>query len=112
MKARPPQPLAGALKNVLKNLSGKRPGEEEIGGLWARAAGEKAALHSRPVSFRKSVLVVNVDVSGWLYELTLRKKEILAELAKDLKGKKRVKDIRLRIGVVAHGEAKGREKAD
>lgn len=91
-------PLESILKDVIKNLSGKRPGEEEIGEAWAKAVGEAAARHSRPVSFRKSVLVVHVDGSGWLYELTTARRGILAKLERDLKGKKKVKDIRYRIG--------------
>jgi len=91
-------PLEKLLKDVLKKLGGKRPGEEEIAGAWARAAGETAAQHTRPVSFQKAVLIVNVDASTWLYELTTRKREILARLAGELTGRKRVKDIRFRIG--------------
>jgi predicted nucleic acid-binding Zn ribbon protein len=103
-------PLENILKDVIKNLSRKRPGEEEIGDAWAKAAGEAAARHSRPVSFRKSVLVVNVDGSSWLYELTTQKRGILATLERDLKGKKRVKDIRFRIGDIgAPKSAPGKE---
>lgn len=95
---KPANPLEGIIQNVLKQLGGKRPGEEEIAEVWARAAGERAALHSRPVSFRKAVLVVNVDGSVWLYELSTAKRAILAKLDGMLKGKKKVKDIRFRIG--------------
>lgn len=101
-----PNPLESILKDVIKDLGRKRPGEEEIGEAWARACGEAAAKHSRPVSFKKSVLVVNVDGSSWLYELTTMKRGILAKLDRDLKGKKKVKDIRFRIGSIAGPERK------
>jgi predicted nucleic acid-binding Zn ribbon protein len=92
------KPLEGVLKNVIKNLGGKeRLSEEEIAAAWAEAAGGDAAKHSRPVSFRGGTVFVNVDRSGWLYEITTRKKEILGVLESRLKGRK-VKDIRLRIG--------------
>jgi len=92
--------LEGVLKDVIKKLSSKRPGEEEIGEIWARAVGNAAARHSRPVAFKKSVLVVAVDGSGWLYEMTTAKREILKKLESDLKGKKKVKEIRFRIGSI------------
>lgn len=93
-------PLEKILKDVIRDLSGsQRFGEEEIAGVWAEAVGEAAAKHSKPVSFRKATVVVNVDASGWLYELTVRKKEILKKLDELLRGKK-IRDIRLRIGEI------------
>lgn len=84
--------------NVIKNLTGKeRLGAEEIGSAWEAAAGQAAAKHSKPVSFKRASLIVNVESSSWLYELTVRKKEILQTLEKELKGKK-VKELRFRIG--------------
>ncbi len=84
--------------NVIKNLTGKeRFGEEEIEGAWRKAAGDAAARNSRPVSFKKASLVVNIQSSSWLYELTSRKKEILAALEREFKGKK-IKELRFRIG--------------
>ena len=91
-------PLEQVLKDVIKKLSKKRPGEEEIGEAWTSAAGNAGARHSRPVTFKKGVLTVNVDGSAWLYELTTAKREIVKKLDADLKGKKKVKDIRFRIG--------------
>lgn len=82
---------------VIKNLTGKeRLGAEEIGSAWEAAAGN-AAKHSRPVSFKRDSLVVNVESSSWLYELTVNKKEIIKILEKNLKGKK-VRELRFRIG--------------
>ncbi len=83
---------------VIEALSGKeRLGEEEIERAWRRAAGESAARRSRPVSFKKSILIVNVASSSWLYELTVKKREIVEVLEAELKGK-RVKELRFRIG--------------
>lgn len=96
-----PSPLEKIVRDVLKKMGVKRPGEEEVGDAWAKAVGDAAAKHSRPVSLRKSVLTVHVDGSGWLYELTTRKREILAGLAQDLTGRKKIKDVRLRIGDIA-----------
>ncbi|MDD5422208.1 MAG: DUF721 domain-containing protein [Candidatus Omnitrophica bacterium] len=88
------------LKRVIKTLGPeKRLSEEDIIEIWKEAAGEAGASHSRPVSLRKSNMIVNVDGSSWLYELTTKKREILKKLEGRLKGKK-LKDIRFRIGEI------------
>jgi len=92
--------IGDILKKVVKNLGGKkRLTEEEFFKIWEEAAGKKAASHTRPVSFRKAGLIVNVDDSGWLYELTINKKEILKKFASGINGKP-LKDIRFRIGQI------------
>lgn len=91
-------PLEGVLKDIIKAMGGKgRLSEEEVISAWKGAVGESAAKHSRPASFKKSILIVNVNESSWLYELTLKKKDILKKLEGIPKGKK-IKDIRFRIG--------------
>ena len=83
---------------VIDGLSGKaRLGEEEIEEAWRKAAGKAAARHTKPVSFTKATLVINVASSSWLYELSVLKKELLKSLEVQLKGKK-IKEIRFRIG--------------
>lgn len=97
----PHKPLEGLLRDAIKALGDKeRLGEEEIVEAWKAAAGAAAAGHSKPVSFKGAVVVVNVDNSGWLYELTLKKKEITRTLSEKLGGRK-IKEIRFRIGEVA-----------
>ena len=93
--------MEGLLREAIKALGGKeRLGEEEILEAWKDAAGAAAAGHSKPVSFRRATVTVNVDNSGWLYELTTKKKEIARALSERLGGRK-IKDIRFRIGEVA-----------
>lgn len=92
--------IGALLDKVIKNLGKREPlTEEDIIEVWKEAAGEAAARHSRPVSFRKSALVVNVDGSSWLYELTMKKKEILKKLEGAFKPKN-VREIRFRIGEI------------
>lgn len=94
------KPLEDLVKNIIKDMGGKaRLGEEEILKAWEKSAGAKASKHSRPKSFKGAVLVVNVDGSAWLYELTIGKKEILKRLEEHLKGK-RIREIRFRIGEI------------
>jgi predicted nucleic acid-binding Zn ribbon protein len=110
--AREEKPLAGILKRVIKGIGGPaRLTEEEMHAAWAAAAGSEAARHSRPVSFKKAAVFVNVDRSSWLYELTTRKKEILAKLEERLKGRK-FRDIRFRIGdITTKSEKNEREES-
>lgn len=91
-------PLEGVLKDIISGIS-KKGGltEEDVRSAWESAVGEKAAKHSRPRTLRGSRLIVHVDDSSWLYELTVQKKEILKKLGEILKSNK-LKDITLRIG--------------
>ena len=91
-------PLEDLVKRIIGGFAGKEKlTEEEIRSAWSRAVGADAAKHSRPRSFSDSRLIVQVDDSGWLYELTTRKKYILNNLSSELKGNK-LKDITFRIG--------------
>ncbi len=92
--------LKELLKKVIKNLGGKdKLTQEDVVAIWQEAVGDAAASHARPASFRKMSLIVNVDDSGWLYELTTRKKEILAKLEGRF-GNRKIVDIRFRIGEI------------
>lgn len=101
MKNKASGPLGDVLKKLVSKIGKEgRQSEEEILRAWRGAAGKKAAGHTRPVALKRSVLAVNVDNSGWLYELTINKKKLLKKLETKFKGKK-LKDIRFRIGEVA-----------
>ena len=92
--------IENILKDVIKDLSGKgRVSAEEVGRAWEEAAGHRAARHTKPVSIKKSVLTVNVDDSGWLYELTIKKKDLLKKLEDRIRGKQ-LKNLRFRIGEI------------
>lgn len=94
------QSIEDIVKNVIKDLSGKgRVSEEEINAAWEAAAGKRAAKHTKPVSIKKSVLTVNIDSSGWLYELTVKRRDLLEKLDGKIKGKK-LKNLRFRIGEI------------
>lgn len=97
-------PLGGLLKDMMSGLGKKGLiTEEKMAGVWGSAVGKRASRHTKPTSLKKARLVVNVDGSSWLYELTLKKKEILKKLEGKLKGRP-IKDIRFRIGEVRDEE--------
>jgi predicted nucleic acid-binding Zn ribbon protein len=91
--------LGDVLKNVISDIGKKKRFSEELEEAWKDAAGKKAAPHTRTVSLRKARLVVNVDGSPWLYELTLKKRELAKKTEEKLKGRN-IKEIRFRIGDV------------
>ena len=100
MATRKEKAIGDVLKETLKKLiSPSRPSEEGVAVLWGVAAGCDAGKHSKPIGIKKSELIVNVDSSSWLYEMTLRKKAILKGLEGKF-GKKVIKNIRFRIGEI------------
>ena len=98
MSRAPKKPLEDVLKDIISGIS-KKGGltEEDVDSAWERAVGEKAAKHSKPCTLKGSRLIVSVDGSSWLYELTVKKKEILKKINEVLKGNK-IKEITFRIG--------------
>ncbi len=96
-----PTPIKDVTSRVLGRLSGGRKKKEErIKKAWFKAAGERARGHTEPRSLRKGRLVVNVDSSALLYELTVDKKTILDRLKKT---KTDIKELSYRIGSVENG---------
>lgn len=90
-------------RGVLKRLAKDGPaGRDRIKKAWEKAAGKGFRGHTLPVSFRKRRLVVNVDSSGWLYEITMKKREISAKLKRALKDD--FAELRFRIGEIAEKE--------
>ena len=98
MKKDMPRPLGDVLKKVVRNLGKKRLAEEELVKAWQGAAGKRAAAHTRLVGLRKTKLIVNVDSSAWLYDLTLKKRAILKKVQEKAAAGGKIKDMRLRIG--------------
>ena len=91
-------PISEILKTVFTQLEDRKlSSQEEIEGLWKSLVGETGFKHSRPVSVRKNVLTVRVDSSPWMQELSMRKRQILKGLKRDL-GKDRISEIQFRIG--------------
>jgi predicted nucleic acid-binding Zn ribbon protein len=93
-----PERINSVVKSIIEKLDKKSNlTSDEIEKIWKETAREKASLHTKPTSFRKKRLVINVDSSSWLYELTLRKNELLASLKKRL-GEDKIEELQFRIG--------------
>lgn len=89
--------IKDTVRQVLQGLKIKKlasPGEDPAD--WLKKSLTKKELgHIRFKYFRNGILYVDVDSSGWLYSLTLKKERVLNKLNQ---GKGSVKDIRFRIG--------------
>ena len=97
-KTRKPEDIKGIVGKVIGKIEKQGPGKKEkVVASWKRAAGERAASHSRPVSIKQQVLTIEVDSSTWLYTLNLKRASILKDIKNALREYK-VEDIRFRIG--------------
>ncbi len=91
-------PIGDILKTVFQKLeSGRTYTREDIEERWKAIIGDAGFKHSRPVVFRKGVLGVRVDNSVWLQELSMKKRNILKGLQREL-GKDKISDIQFKIG--------------
>ena len=92
-------PVGDIVKAVFERLErGKTLTKEDVEERWRKIAGN-AALHTRPVSLRKSTLTVFVDSSAWMQEMTLRKRTVLKQLKREF-GKDKISGIHFRIGEI------------
>jgi len=95
---RKPEHIDGVIKSIIEGMhKDGRPTSETVEAAWKEIVGDKAALHAKPVRLRKKCLIVNVDGSSWLYELTLKKDSLLGGL-KDKLGEDKIKELQFRIG--------------
>ena len=98
MKTQPEQIGKIINKVVEKIASPKRSVNGRILQLWPEIAGERILRHTRPRGIKNGRLIINVDGSTWLYELTQRhKKKLLKKLQKKM-GEETLAEIRFRIG--------------
>jgi len=89
------------IKGIISNLEEKEEKEENIIKLWEDAAGVEIAKHTKPISFRRKKLLVNVDNSSWLYKLTLEKNTLIDKFnLKVSKKQKKIKELQFRIGKI------------
>ena len=91
-------PISEVLKSVFTDLENRKlSSQEEIESLWKSLVGDMGFKHSRPSTLKKSVLMVKVDSSIWMQELSMRKRQLLKGLKRDL-GKDRISEIQFKIG--------------
>lgn len=78
---RTPPKLSEAIPDVLRIIGlDDRWRQNQVAEAWSEVVGAPIARHARPVAFRKQTLIVGVDHSAWLRELTHLKPQILEKL--------------------------------
>ena len=89
------QRISGLLPELLRELGleagmmGWRAVRE-----WPDAVGPQVARRARAVAFQEGTLVVEVDGSAWLHELSILRRELVRQLNRRLGGP-HVRDLRL-----------------
>ena len=93
-------PVGDIVKAVFEKLEREKTlTREDVETQWKELVGDSGVGHARPVSLRKGVLTVFVDSSGWMHEMSLRKRKLLKQL-KRVYGKDKILGIQFRIGEV------------
>ncbi len=104
MNKREPQVIKDVLGTVLEQLRSKKPHPlAQLLQEWKKVAKGKIAAHTKPVAWKNKCLIVNVDSSGYLYELNLQREKILNKLKERL-GKGKVSQLRFKIGAINGNE--------
>ena len=93
-------PLGDVVKKVIADLEKRDRDEIDILKIWEKAAGKAASKHTRLAFLKARRLVINVSDSSWLYKLALEKKKIIEKFNKNLTGKKKIRELQLRIGEI------------
>ena len=93
------------LEDIVRSLVRKWEKEKKERGkdvfaAWNVAVGEKAAARAMPVSFKKGVLMVIVENSTWLYNLTMEKRMIIKKFNENYTGRAKVSEVRFRVGKI------------
>lgn len=65
--------------------------------LWEQAVGQIIAENARPAAIKGNILLVHVNSSPWLHQLSFLKKDILVRINREL-GRDLVGDIKFKIG--------------
>ena len=91
-------PIQKILSGLLHKLHAEgRPSLEEVTETWKRLVGEEAAQYSWPCRLNRQRLVVEVENSGWMHALRMKKDQLQEGLI-ELMGAGRVSQLSFRIG--------------
>jgi len=93
-----PQPIAGAIRQFLRESGLRRPAaDERVFAAWAEAAGEGWRQATRPVAFRAGQLTVEVSSSVRLAELKSYHAERLRSRANQILGDARIRKLAFKL---------------
>jgi predicted nucleic acid-binding Zn ribbon protein len=98
--ARRPKKIADVIAQLINQRGyGRVEANRELADVWAAAAGEPLATHSRPGNIRRGTLEITVTNSTIMQEFTFQKESILAALGQKLPDAK-IRELRFRVGTI------------
>ncbi len=90
--------IGSVITQIFSRLSGGQPSlQERIQQAWDTVIDKKIKGHSKIEGFAEGVLLVCVDSSAWLYQLTVEKEDLLRKMKKEIP---QIQSIRFKIGKV------------
>ncbi len=96
-----PEPIDHIVGDILRDIENRKLKRgNAIGEAWGKSVSEKIAERAQPVSMKRGVLMVITENSNWLYEITMQKREIIKKFNGVYTGRRKLKDIRVRVGEI------------
>jgi len=94
------KPIKGIVQGVLKGWKKDKVFKKDlIEKAWRKIAGKKAMKHTKIASLRSGRLIIEVDESAWIYQLSMKKHDLLKSMNEVLEKKDiPIKEIQFRIG--------------
>ncbi|MBI5197807.1 MAG: DUF721 domain-containing protein [Nitrospirae bacterium] len=93
-------PVSGLLRNILRQygLEGKLR-EYQLAQRWEEIVGQTIAGHTYPEAIRFKKLILRVDSSVWMQQLSFFKKDLVEKVNNAFESPL-IQDIQLRIGTI------------
>ena len=101
-------PLKDAIKDIIRKLEKGAKKDSELISIWGKVVGKDASSHTKPRSLKSGRLVVNVSDSSRLYELTLKRQELIEAINRQLREKKT--PVKRASAEKPRGRAKGQSR--
>jgi len=94
--------IKAVLSSIILEMSGEKKHKiDTVKDAWKQVLTGKENAHARPVALKSKRLIVNIDSSAWMYELSLKKQEIHKKLNEKLSSNKiSINEIIFRIGEI------------
>lgn len=93
-----PKPLGPAIESLIKKLGiASETWLNELSDSWESIVGKDVAAHTRPGLIQNGCLVVYVDSSAWLMELSRIAKRSMLKTLQERYTPARIRDVRLQL---------------